>query len=82
MATGLPIVSFCCPCGPRDIITDGKDGILVENGNIEKLAESICFLIENEKVRKDMGLKGVVSAERFREEHIMQKWIELFNNCN
>ena len=29
-----------------------------------------------------MGLKGVVSAERFREEHIMQKWIELFNNCN
>ena len=82
MATGLPIVSFCCPCGPRDIITDGKDGILVENGNIEKLAESICFLIENEKVRKDMGLKGVVSAERFREERIMQKWIELFNNCN
>lgn len=82
MATGLPIVSFCCPCGPRDIITDGKDGILVENGNIDNLAESICYLIENEKVRKDMGLKGVVSAERFREERIMKKWIELFDNCN
>lgn len=81
MATGLPIVSFCCPCGPRDIITDGEDGILVENGNIENLAESICYLIENERVRKDMGLKGIVNAQRFREERIMQKWIEVFNNC-
>ena len=78
MATGLPVVSFCCPCGPRDVITDGKDGILVENGNIEKLAESICYLIENEKVRKEMGREGVVSAKRFREDRIMQKWIELF----
>ena len=81
MATGLPIVSFSCPCGPKDIITNGKDGILVENGNVEKLAESICYLIENEEVRKEMGRKGVVSAERFREDLIMQKWIELFDNC-
>ena len=81
MATGLPIVSFSCPCGPKDIITNGKDGILVENGNVEKLAESICYLIENEEVRKEMGRKGVMSAERFREDLIMQKWIELFDNC-
>lgn len=82
MATGLPIVSFSCPCGPKDIISDGKDGILVENGNIEKLSDSICYLIENEEVRKEMGRKGIVSAERFREDRIMQKWIELFNSCN
>ena len=81
MATGLPVVSFSCPCGPKDIITNGKDGILVENGNVEKLAESICYLIENEEVRKEMGRKGVMSAERFREDLIMQKWIELFDNC-
>lgn len=78
MATGLPVVSFRCPCGPEDIVTNGEDGILVENGNTEKLAESICYLIENEEVRKNMGLKGVVSAQRFREERIMQKWIDLF----
>ena len=34
MATGLPAVSFRCPCGPEDIIKDHEDGLLVENGNI------------------------------------------------
>ena len=78
MATGLPVISFRCPCGPEDIVTNGTDGILIENGNIEKMSKAICYLIENETIRKDMGKKGIISAERFREEHIMQKWIELF----
>lgn len=81
MATGLPVVSFRCPCGPEDIISDGVNGILVENGNTIKLAESICSLIEDEQVRKTMGLRGVENAKRFREDSIMQKWIELFDNC-
>ena len=45
MACGVPPVSFTCPCGPRDIISDGKDGLLVEDGNIEQLAEKISYLI-------------------------------------
>lgn len=79
MATGLPVVSFRCPSGPEDIITDGKDGILVENGNIEKLAESIIYLIENEDVRKKYGQSGRESAFRYHEERIMGFWIDLFN---
>ena len=82
MATGLPVVAFRCPSGPEEIINDGKDGMLVENGNIDKLAEAICYLIENENERKEMGRKGVLSAERFREDHIMQKWIGLFDSLS
>lgn len=78
MATGLPVISFCCPCGPEDIITNGVDGILVENGNIQKMAEAICCLIEDEEQRKVMGYNGIKSAERYREEHIMQQWLKLF----
>ena len=80
MATGLPVVSFRCPCGPEDIVTDGKDGLLVENGNIQKLADAICFLIEHEDIRKQFGRCGLNSALRYKEERIMQMWIELFDS--
>lgn len=39
MVCGVPPVSFACPCGPRDIIDDGNDGLLVPKENINKLAE-------------------------------------------
>ena len=79
MATGVPPVAFSFHCGPRDIITDNEDGIIVENGNIEKLADALCYLIEHDEVRKEMGRKGIISAERFREARIMQQWIDMFN---
>lgn len=44
----LPKLMFTCPCGPRDIIDNGKDGFIIENFNIEKMAEKTCYLIENE----------------------------------
>ena len=80
MACGIPPVSFTCPCGPRDIITDKEDGLLVENGNIDQLAEKLNFIIENEDIRKQMGKKAAINIRRFDIENIMQKWDELFNS--
>lgn len=80
MACGVPAVSFACPCGPKDIIKNGEDGILVENGNINELAEKICYLIENQEIRKKMGSKARINVKRFEEEKIMKQWIHLFNN--
>ena len=70
MACGLPVVSFDCPCGPKDIIKDGEDGILVENGNIELLASSLSILINDESLRKSMSKAGQKNAQRFNIVHI------------
>lgn len=78
MSVGLPCVSFACPCGPRDIIHDGEDGILCENGNIQQLAEGICKLIENEELRKEMGRKAAINIQRYSLDNIMQQWDQLF----
>lgn len=78
MACGLPPVSFACPCGPRDIIHDRQDGFLVENGNIEQLAEKICYLIEHEVARKQMGALARENVQRFKIEYIGQQWETLF----
>ena len=79
MSCGVPPVSFTCPCGPRDIIHNNEDGLLVENGNIEQLAEKICYLIENDHIRKDMGRRAKINSERFKMENISKDWETLFN---
>ena len=80
MACGVPPVSFACPCGPRDIINDGEDGLLMENGNIAQLAEKIIYLIEHEEIRREMGRKARENVERFKIEHIATQWKELFES--
>jgi len=82
MATRLPAVSFACPCGPRDIISDGKDGILVENDNVLELADKICYLIENEDIRKNMARNAVEKAKLYSVDAIMKKWLDLFESIN
>lgn len=78
MSVGLPCVAFACPCGPKDIIHDGVDGILCENGNTEQLADGICTLIENEDIRKRMGINAAHNIQRYTVDTIMQKWDRLF----
>ena len=77
MSVGLASVSFTCPCGPRDIIHDGEDGILCENGNIESLAAGICRLIEDEQLRKKMGRKAAQNILRYSLDNIMAQWNDL-----
>ena len=79
MATGLPPVAFTCPCGPKDIITDGEDGILCENGNLQQLSQGICRLIEDDDLRKLMGQKAAKNIERYAIDNVMQQWIHLFD---
>lgn len=78
MACGVPAVSFTCPCGPKDIIRDQEDGLLVENGNIEQLAEKICYLIEHDEIRKQMGRQAKSNVQRFMIENIGPQWENLF----
>lgn len=78
MAYGLPAVSFACPCGPKEIITEGIDGLLVERENVNELALKISYLIENESIRKEMGRQASMNIRRFGIEEIIPLWVQLF----
>ncbi|RTY92297.1 glycosyltransferase family 4 protein [Flavobacterium sp. GT3R68] len=80
MACGVPCVSFDCPHGPSDIITDQADGILVANGDVMGLANAITHLIENENLRKTMGAKAKVNVLRYLPENIIKQWDDLFKS--
>ncbi|MFI3270103.1 MAG: glycosyltransferase family 4 protein [Rikenellaceae bacterium] len=81
MSCGVPPIAFDCKCGPRDIITDGKSGFLVNDGDIETFATRVCELIENSELRQSMGIAARQDAiDRFSEDVIIKQWKELFKS--
>lgn len=83
MSCGIPVVAFDCPYGPADIISDGVDGFLIKNRDINDFSDKVCLLIENEDMRIRMGKAGRMSSQRYRENIIMPRWVQLFSQlCN
>ena len=78
IACGLPVVSFACPCGPKDIVKHGEDGLLVENGNVEALADNLSRLMNDESLRCSMSQAAQRNAQRFNLEHIAERWKVFF----
>ena len=77
-AAGLPIVSFQCKCGPKDIVEHGVSGYLVPEGDTVALASRLKELMDDEPLRQRMGAAAFEASNRFDIETIMQKWVGLF----
>lgn len=78
MICGLPCISFDCPCGPSEIITNKEDGFLVPVNDTLALANKICLLIEHNDLRQKMGKKARQNVMRYSPDKIMKKWDMLF----
>ena len=80
MSLGIPCIAFDCPTGPRHIIKNGIDGVLIEKENVEAMANAIVELIEDEEKRKWLGTNAFENIKRFSPEHVYQLWKRLFND--
>ena len=78
MSCGLPVVAFDCPYGPADIITDGVDGYLIEDRDVELFAQRVGQLISDYDLRVQMGKAGIASSKRYQASCIIPQWIQLF----
>ena len=76
---GLPVVSFQCPCGPKDIVREDF-GTLVPNGDIQGLADAIMSWIADENKRIQGGIAARRDAEKYTQDEVMQKWINLLES--
>jgi glycosyltransferase involved in cell wall biosynthesis len=74
MSFGLPCISFDCPSGPSDIITDNIDGLLVEKQNVQKLTTAISLLISDGEKRKRMGESASINISRFSADEVYKIW--------
>ena len=80
MACGLPVVSFDCPCGPKDIVSHDEDGLLVPSGDIEKLTNSMSQLMDSYELRHQMAKNAIGNVRRFQIDEIADKWQLLFED--
>lgn len=78
MACGLPVVSFDCPCGPKDIVRHEEDGVLVPSGNIYSLANAMHKLMSDDILRKNMASVALTNVRRFQLDDIGKRWKDLF----
>lgn len=77
MSYGLPAIAFDCLTGPRHIIRNNEDGILVNDDDATKLYACIAALIEDEEQRKKMGNKAFENVKLFSPEMIYPLWENL-----
>ena len=75
MAVGVPVISTDCPCGgPRTVIENENQGLLVQVGDVEKMADALEKLLNDSYLRKQMSVAEKERAKDFRNDAIMPQW--------
>ncbi|MGQ1785713.1 glycosyltransferase [Saccharicrinis sp. GN24d3] len=83
MATPLPSVSFDCEAGPSDIIKNGKNGYLVEVGDVDMFASRLQLLIDDEELRSSIQKQAMLIKTENELSKVAYKYLDFFNDiCN
>ena len=80
MQHGVPCIAYDCPYGPADIIDDGQNGYLIENGDQDSYAFYLSKLMDDPKLRKELGRGAVKKSRQYRLRAIMPKWDALYRD--
>ncbi|MBZ4042530.1 glycosyltransferase [Flavobacterium hibisci] len=77
LACETPVIAFDCPTGPREMIVDKQNGLLVENQNIQKLTEAMNLFVENEELYNYCKNNTLESIQKFSLDTIGKQWLDL-----
>lgn len=74
---GCVPIAFETYASLRDIITDGENGVIIQEGNVDEYVRSLKELMQNTELRQSMARQAIVSTKRFSQEKIAEMWWNL-----
>lgn len=80
LAIGVPAVASDCSAGVRELVDEGRCGLLVNRGDASDLARGLCELAEDDVLRARLGTQGREHMKDYRLEHILDQWERVFKN--
>lgn len=80
LKSGIPVVSFDCNNGPREIIIHNENGLLVPTYDVDTMAKEICLLIEDSEFRKKLADNSQNTLNKFEINNIYLQWKNLINS--
>jgi glycosyltransferase involved in cell wall biosynthesis len=74
---GLPVISFDCKTGPRELIDDERNGYLVEDGDVEKLAEAMVKFTKDKNRAEKMSVYASERVKRYSIDAVISQWKDM-----
>ena len=71
---GLPVISYDCENGPRDLVISNKNGFLIPEGNEELFINLLTSLMNNANLRKELGINAKITADVYNIDNVMNQW--------
>ncbi len=79
MQMGRPCVSFDCPSGPRELVEDGRNGLLIKAGDVDGLSSALRRLASDPELRRRLGAEASRVAREFSPASVYGKWLALID---
>jgi glycosyltransferase involved in cell wall biosynthesis len=79
MSVGLPLIAFDCPRGPREIIDDGSNGLLIPDDDLAAYTAGLVKLMDDDALRRRLGAQALADSREYTIDQIGARWEELFD---
>ncbi|WP_158604419.1 glycosyltransferase family 4 protein [Nocardioides mangrovicus] len=82
MSQGLPLVAMDCPRGPGEIVDDGRNGLLLPDGDVDGFSRALLALVEDAGLRRRLGDRAWRDARRYEPAIVTAQWLDLLDSLS
>lgn len=75
---GTVPVAFDSYTAVHDIIENAYNGYIIPNGDIKAYTNNLIYLMKHTEERERLAINGLISCQKFSENRILEKWLNIF----